>query len=40
MWVIDIRHWLNETHDGPAVPQLARASGAADVKLDIMARQI
>ncbi len=22
MWVIDIRHWLNEQQDGPAVPQL------------------
>jgi hypothetical protein len=22
MWVIDIRHWLNETRSGPAVPQL------------------
>ena len=22
MWVIDIRHWLNETQSGPAVPQL------------------
>jgi len=23
MWVIDIRHWLNDNYDGPAVPQLA-----------------
>jgi hypothetical protein len=22
MWVIDIRHWLDETQSGPAVPQL------------------
>ena len=22
MWVINIRHWLNEQLDGPAVPQL------------------
>ncbi len=22
MWVIDIRHWLNEEQDGPAVPRL------------------
>jgi len=22
MWVIDIRHWLNETMSGPAVPRL------------------
>ena len=22
MWVIDIRHWLDETKSGPAVPQL------------------
>lgn len=22
MWVVDIRHWLNETRSGPAVPQL------------------
>ena len=22
MWMIDIRHWLNEQKDGPAVPQL------------------
>ncbi len=22
MWVIDIRHWLNEKQDGPAAPQL------------------
>jgi hypothetical protein len=22
MWVIDIRHWLDETKTGPAVPQL------------------
>ena len=22
MWVIDIRHWLNEQQDGPALPQL------------------
>jgi hypothetical protein len=22
MWVIDIRHWLDETRTGPAVPQL------------------
>jgi hypothetical protein len=22
MWVIDIRHWLNEQQDGPAAPQL------------------
>jgi len=22
MWVIDIRHWLDETISGPAVPQL------------------
>ena len=22
MWIIDIRHWLNEQKDGPAVPQL------------------
>jgi hypothetical protein len=22
MWVIDIRHWLDETNSGPAVPQL------------------
>ena len=22
MWVIDIRHWLNENYDGPAVPRL------------------
>lgn len=22
MWVIDIRHWLNEQLDGPALPQL------------------
>ena len=22
MWVIDIRHWLNESKSGPAVPQL------------------
>jgi hypothetical protein len=20
MWIIDIRHWLNEQKDGPAVP--------------------
>ena len=24
MWVIDIRHWLNESQDGPAVPQLKK----------------
>ncbi len=24
MWVIDIRHWLNESHSGPAVPQLKK----------------
>ena len=24
MWVIDIRHWLNEQQDGPAAPQLRR----------------
>lgn len=24
MWVIDIRHWLNETLFGPGVPQLRR----------------
>jgi len=24
MWVIDIRHWLNEAQSGPAVPQLKR----------------
>lgn len=24
MWVIDIRHLLNESEDGPAVPQLKR----------------
>jgi len=23
MWVIDIRHWLNDNHDGPAVPRLS-----------------
>lgn len=22
MWVIDIRHWLDETQPGPGVPQL------------------
>lgn len=22
MWVIDIRHWLNDNYDGPAVPRL------------------
>lgn len=22
MWVIDIRHWLDDTQSGPAVPQL------------------
>lgn len=22
MWVIDIRHWLDDTNSGPAVPQL------------------
>jgi len=22
MWIIDIRHWLNEEKSGPAVPQL------------------
>jgi len=22
MWVIDIRHWLNDNYEGPAVPQL------------------
>ena len=22
MWIIDIRHWLNEQKDGPAVPEL------------------
>jgi len=22
MWVIDIRHWVNEQQDGPAAPQL------------------
>ena len=22
MWIIDIRHWLNERQDGPAAPQL------------------
>lgn len=22
MWVIDIRHWLNESYDGPALPRL------------------
>ena len=22
MWIIDIRHWLDETQTGPAVPQL------------------
>ena len=22
MWVIDIRHWLNEQQDGPTAPQL------------------
>jgi hypothetical protein len=24
MWVIDIRHWLNESQDGPAVQQLKK----------------
>lgn len=24
MWVIDIRHWLNESQSGPAVPQLKK----------------
>ena len=24
MWVIDIRHWLNESLDGPATPQLKK----------------
>ena len=24
MWVIDIRHWLNESQDGPAMPQLKK----------------
>lgn len=24
MWVIDIRHWLNESQDRPAVPQLKK----------------
>ena len=24
MWVIDIRHWLNESQTGPAVPQLKK----------------
>jgi hypothetical protein len=24
MWVIDIRHWLNESQDGPAVPRLKK----------------
>jgi len=24
MWVIDIRHWLNESLDGPAAPQLKK----------------
>ena len=24
MWVIDIRHWLNGSQDGPAAPQLKR----------------
>lgn len=24
MWIIDIRHWLNESHTGPAVPQLKK----------------
>ena len=22
MWIIDIRHWLDETQTGPGVPQL------------------
>ncbi len=32
MWVIDIRHWLNERLDGHAVPQLkSRVNKLAEI---------